>query len=867
VTRTHPPSIRPLALDGAHTRLVCVACRSLVTRVLLAAVMAIVVWPAAAAASPGYRIEQRSGETRSVITLSSAGARYELLQPPRRGGRARSKHPTVLVATIIQYAHARELLLDPAQRLFQEVSLTGAVASYEWEAALLSHAGPTDGVGVAAFEAGTKPSPPKALRVPRAHVKSLANTIRIGPLTARAYLLRQGTVRERIWYSTALPLPPAQIRSVLARALRGASAGSTGALAGEADEIPLRIESASGRHWRVVLATTHLKSVSVPARELAAPRGYQRTTQLDPQADIAAHAADVPANPIRCAFVVTCLAGELLSPIAAQPAVWADYWGPHFADHPEVVSAINHGLDEITGDEFASPASSAFWGPLAQYGVGRGKLLGYEIVKSSPGREVGANGVLEVIWFVLSHRWGTNAPKYWWRFWGESPIFAIFVDSEEVNPGGWEGYHAFAPTEGLFFYWLAHPAMPFFVIRVPKPGLEGDKYQGEEKFHKTVDEATEFASHEYVEAATDPYPFTAWADPLKEPVSEDGELADICDVGNTYPWGKETRINEPGVAGGVAVFPFWSNEAQACVPEARPQLRITAPASNSSVFWRSPATFVAEAKDLWEGSPLDDGKVVSLEGVLVPVSAIHWVDEGHGLIGSGESFSTSSLSAGVHHIFVEEEDVTGGFTKTAPVTVTVIARPPSVHIEQPESGSTFPENHLIAFRGSAIDPAQGNIGATATWSVDGVKVGTGASLLLYRIDKEGEQEVTLTATNEAGLSASASIRLKLGPPVDEATVNITSPPAGSYYMNPEEQINFTAQGEGYGGEQLSASAYRWTDVPEGSPEHFLGEGPSITTALGGPSCEIVHHHVTVTVKDGTGHEAHETIEVTVGDIC
>jgi hypothetical protein len=369
-----------------------------------------------------------------------------------------------------------------------------------------------------------------------------------------------------------------------------------------------------------------------------------------------------------------------------------------------------------------------------------------------------------------------------------------------------------------------------------------------------VDGATELASHEYVEAATDPYPFTAWADPLKEPVWEDGELADICDVGTTYPWGKKTRITELGVAGGVAVFPFWSNEAQACVPEPRPQVRITAPAANSSVFWRSPETFVAEAKDLWEGSP-------------VPESSIRWVDEGHGLIGTGAVLSTTGLSPGVHHIFVEEEDVTGGFTKTAPVTVTVIARPPSVHIEQPESGSTFPENHLIAFRGSAIDPAQGNIGATATWSLDGVKVGTGASLLLYRIGKEGEHEVTLTATNEAGLSASASIRLKLGPPVDEATVHITSPPAGSYYINPEEQIQFTAQGEGYGGEQLSASAYRWTDVPEGSPEHFLGEGSSITTALGGPGCEIVHHHVTVTVKDGTGHEAHETIEVTVGDIC
>jgi hypothetical protein len=829
-----------------------ISCCPLVTSALLAAVIAIFVWPAAAGASPGYRIEQRSGESRSVITLSSAGARYELLQPPRRGGRVQSKHPTVLVATVIQYAHARELLLDPAQRLFQEVPLTGAVASYEREAALLTHAGPT--IRVPTLAASAKASPPTSLRLPRAHVKSLGHTIRIGPVTAKAYLLRQGTVTERIWYSSALPLPPAQIRSVLAHALRRPSAGATGALAGEADEIPLRIEAASGRRWRIVLTTTHLKSVSVPASELGAPRGYKRATQLEPPAQNAAHAADVPANPIRCAFVITCLAGELLSPIASNPGVWADYWGPHFAEHLDVVSAINHGLEDVTGDEFADPASRAFWEPLAQYGIERGKLLGYEIVKSSPGREVGANGILEAVWFVLSHRWGTSAPKYWYRYWGESPIFAIFVDESEVNQSGWDGYHAFAPTEGIFFFWLVHPAMPFFVIKVPSLAALGDRHQGTAAWQETVDAATERASHEYVEAATDPYPFTAWADPLKEPVWEDGELADICEEGNTSPWGKETRITELGVGGGVAVFPFWSNEAQACVPEPRPQLRITAPATNSSVFWRSSETFVAEAKDLWEGSP-------------VPENKIRWVDEGQGLLGTGAVFSTSSLSPGVHHVFAEESDVTGGFTKTPPVTVTVIARPPAVQINLPETGSTFPENHLIAFRGTAIDPAQGNIGATATWSVDGVSVGTGASLLLYRIGKEGEHVVTLTATNEAGLSASASIRLKLGPPVDEATVHITNPAAGSYYMNPEEQINFTAQGEGYGGEQLSSSAYRWTDVPEGSPEHFLGEGPSLTTALGGPGCELVQHHVTVTVKDGTGHEAHETIEVTVGDIC
>jgi hypothetical protein len=214
----------------------------------------------------------------------------------------------------------------------------------------------------------------------------------------------------------------------------------------------------------VSIALDHAKD---GARQLKPPSGYRPTTQLQPRVPRVAHAADVPASPIRCALIVTCLVGEFSAPVSHAPGVWADYWGPHWSEHLDIVDAINHSLEDFTDDEFADPAAHIFWEPLAQYEVGPGKFLGDEIVSNSPGKAVGSNGILEVVWFVLSHRWGTPAPKFWWRYWGNSPIFAIFVDESEVDSSSWAGYHAFAPTEGIFLWWLVHPAMPFFIVKVP----------------------------------------------------------------------------------------------------------------------------------------------------------------------------------------------------------------------------------------------------------------------------------------------------------------------------------------------------------------------------------------------------------------
>jgi hypothetical protein len=59
-------------------------------------------------------------------------------------------------------------------------------------------------------------------------------------------------------------------------------------------------------------------------------------------------------------------------------------------------------------------------------------------------------------------------------------------------------------------------------------------------------------SHEYVEAATDPFPFFGWIDPAKTPLWTESEVADIC--------ASDTAVN------GFTFARYWSESDDRCVP-------------------------------------------------------------------------------------------------------------------------------------------------------------------------------------------------------------------------------------------------------------------------------------------------------------
>ena len=149
-----------------------------------------------------------------------------------------------------------------------------------------------------------------------------------------------------------------------------------------------------------------------------------------------------------------------------------------------------------------------------------------------------------VTWSYLT----TAAPKIWWRFGGRDPLIGIFVPAGAVLAGSWTGYHFLGPSAGWLLPWplslAAHSVLPWFIVKAPAgAGTAG---------------STRNATHELVEAVTDPLPLSANVDFTKSPPWVGGEIADICSVGTPSGIQTTTRFT-------FTVPTFWSNAAGACV--------------------------------------------------------------------------------------------------------------------------------------------------------------------------------------------------------------------------------------------------------------------------------------------------------------
>lgn len=142
------------------------------------------------------------------------------------------------------------------------------------------------------------------LTPPPARLTRLNLTTRVGPLLARAFLLVQGSLRERVWYAAALPAPPARLRSLLDRALGGSAAGPLGrALRLQAAQIPLRIDVGNRHGWSTVLRTVVLRRTRVGSGTLQPPRGYRKAMLLG-SAGQKLHPRATPAAPVRCGLLL-----------------------------------------------------------------------------------------------------------------------------------------------------------------------------------------------------------------------------------------------------------------------------------------------------------------------------------------------------------------------------------------------------------------------------------------------------------------------------------------------------------------------------------------------------------------------------------
>jgi hypothetical protein len=256
-------------------------------------------------------------------------------------------------------------------------------------------------------------------------------------------------------------------------------------------------------------------------------------------------------------------------------------------------------------------------------------------------------------------------------------------------------------------------------------------------------------------------------------------------------------------------------------------------------------TLIATSDDLFDGAVRDD--------------QYQWKSDRDGPIGNARILNKTTLSPGTHRISVQVTNSQGGTRTAGPITISVVVQPPTVRVDGPADGSAFAADQKINFRGSAFDGKDGDIGPSATWSVDGTAVGTGASLLQHQIPQQGGHLITLSATNSGGITRSASTHVTIGPPTGQPAVLITSPPLpvnqSDRYFGPGEVLTFSATADAQGVATIADSGYVWMDSVDG----FLGTGQTIQHTL---TSATTIHDITVTVTDSLGRTGTDTIRET-----
>jgi hypothetical protein len=142
--------------------------------------------------------------------------------------------------------------------------------------------------------------------------------------------------------------------------------------------------------------------------------------------------------------------------------------------------------------------------------------------------------------------------------------------------------------------------------------------------------------------------------------------------------------------------------------------------------------------------------------------------------------------------------------------------PPGVSILTPNNGSTFTAGATVSFTATATDPEDGDLGMTAEWlsSIDG-PLGTGPSLITTSL-APGNHEITLTATDLGGLSATAIIQVTIGSLYDSWLDFHEIPPGNPGFDTDSDGVADLLEYAMGGDPNDPASAPRLTCRPEGN---------------------------------------------------
>ncbi|MBA2684872.1 MAG: PKD domain-containing protein [Gemmatimonadaceae bacterium] len=314
-----------------------------------------------------------------------------------------------------------------------------------------------------------------------------------------------------------------------------------------------------------------------------------------------------------------------------------------------------------------------------------------------------------------------------------------------------------------------------------------------------------------------------------------------------YFWGSSTANAIVLTPGGSRTVSQSLVSAQADAPppfNQQPTATITSPANNAS--------FVSGATVSFAGTGVDPE-----DGTLTGASLV-WTD-GATQIGTGTSFSLSTLAVGTHVITLTATDSKGA-KGTATVTIVITGAPvdqhPTATITSPANSASFVQGASVGFAGSGHDAEDGTLtGASLVWTDGATQIGTGTSFSLTTL-AVGSHVITLTAKDSKGQTGTASVTITVTAPAQNQapTAQITSPSSGAVIL-PGASISFAGTGTDPEDGTLSGASLVWTDNVSGQ----IGTGTSfpLATLSGGP------HIITLTATDSKGAHGTATMSFTV----
>jgi hypothetical protein len=303
-------------------------------------------------------------------------------------------------------------------------------------------------------------------------------------------------------------------------------------------------------------------------------------------------------------------------------------------------------------------------------------------------------------------------------------------------------------------------------------------------------------------------------------------------------------VSQITATAGTAQVTFISS-SEGAAPNNPPMVSVNSPANGAIYAAGSTISFTASAND-----PEDGNLSASIE----------WNSSLSGSLGSGGSFTSSTLATGTHLVTASVTD-SGGRSASASVSVTVqpaaTNTAPVVTITEPADESTFAQGIAVSFVATATDAEDGNLTSAITWSSsrDGA-LGTGGSVTTNSLSV-GSHVVTASATDSSGLigQRSVTIAVEAQPTNTPPGITINAPADGAGYTI-DDLIGFVATATDAEDEPTAlAAAIQWQSDRDG----YLGSSGSISSRLSEGM-----HQVTAAVSDSGGLTASATVNITVG---